>query len=100
MINSSGRNGGFNGNTNGSNRLRGEQYTESTVDSRERSMRDVYRIIFRHQRKMLAFFLLTMAVATGIALFYPKSYRSEAKLFVRLGRENVGLDATTTLGSA
>ena len=40
-------------------------------------------------------------LATGLyVLFVPRQYRSEAKLFVRLGRENVGLDATTTLGQA
>ncbi len=39
--------------------------------------------------------------ATALYVFLaPRQYRSEAKLFVRLGRENLGLDATTTLGQA
>lgn len=64
------------------------------------SPRDVCRVAFRHKKKFLAFFALTLT-ATALATFLArKTYRSESKLFVRLGRENVGLDATTTLGEA
>ncbi|MGB6042858.1 MAG: GNVR domain-containing protein, partial [Pirellulales bacterium] len=37
---------------------------------------------------------LTLAVL----LYWPRSFRSEAKLFVRVGRETVGLDPTATTG--
>ena len=40
---------------------------------------------------------ITAAVAAATFL-WPKSYRSEGKLLVRLGRENATLDATATLG--
>jgi uncharacterized protein involved in exopolysaccharide biosynthesis len=47
---------------------------------------------------MVLFFLLVMAVVAAAAFLGPRSYRSEAKLFLRLGRENVTLDPTATLG--
>ncbi len=64
----------------------------------ETSLRDVSRILFRHRRKVFGFFAFVMAAAIAYLYASPREYRSEAKLFVRLGRENVGLDATTTLG--
>ena len=68
------------------------------TSSSEISLRDIYRILFRHQKKAGGFLLL-MTLATGLyACFAPRSYWSEGKLFVRLGRENVGLDPTATLG--
>jgi uncharacterized protein involved in exopolysaccharide biosynthesis len=64
------------------------------------SLRDIYRVAFRHKKKFLAFFALAMTATTLATLLARKTYLSEGKLFVRLGRENVGLDATTTLGEA
>jgi uncharacterized protein involved in exopolysaccharide biosynthesis len=61
---------------------------------------DLLRIFFRHRRAVVLTFAIVMT-ATGLYVFLaPRQYRSEAKLFVRLGRENLGLDATTTLGQA
>jgi uncharacterized protein involved in exopolysaccharide biosynthesis len=39
-------------------------------------------------------------IAAGVfaIVFFPRSYRSEARIFLRLGRENVGLDPTATTG--
>jgi uncharacterized protein involved in exopolysaccharide biosynthesis len=62
------------------------------------SVGDILRIFFRHRRAVLLFFAVVMTGTALYVLFVPRQYRSEAKLFVRLGRENVGLDATTTLG--
>jgi uncharacterized protein involved in exopolysaccharide biosynthesis len=42
--------------------------------------------------------LLVGAVAAGVLFLTPKTYRSEAKLYVRLGRESVALDPTATTG--
>lgn len=64
----------------------------------EVSLRDLYRVFVRQRRKMLLFFLAAMGASVAVILFAPRSYRSEAKLFVRLGRENVALDPTATLG--
>jgi polysaccharide biosynthesis protein PslE len=62
--------------------------------------RDFLRIIYRHKGKAFCFFTATMLAVAAYAFYFPKTYRSEAKLFVKLGRENAGLDATTTLGQA
>lgn len=64
----------------------------------EVNLRDLYRIFVRHQRRMVLFFLAAMGASVGVILFAPRSYRSEARLFVRLGRENVAIDPTATLG--
>ena len=53
--------------------------------------------MLRHKWKAYSF-MMTMLAAAAYAFYFPKTYRSEAKLFVKLGRENAGLDATTTLG--
>lgn len=44
------------------------------------------------------FFVLVSTATILYAAFAPRTYWSEGKLFVRLGRENVGLDPTATLG--
>lgn len=64
------------------------------------SLRDVYRIAFRHKKKFFAFFFIVVTVVGVATQRTPPTYRSEAMLFVRLGRENVGLDATTTMGQS
>lgn len=46
------------------------------------------------------FFMASLCASGLVALFAPKSFRSEAKLFVRLGRENVVLDSAATLGQS
>jgi uncharacterized protein involved in exopolysaccharide biosynthesis len=64
------------------------------------SLRGLSRSVFRHKRKVAGFFIATMTLVTVTVLLLPRGYRSEAKLFVRLGRENVMLDPTTTLNQA
>jgi uncharacterized protein involved in exopolysaccharide biosynthesis len=61
------------------------------------NLREALRILFRHKRKMLAFFVTTMTLVVLGVIFFPRSYLSEARLFVRLGKESVGLDPTATL---
>jgi capsular exopolysaccharide synthesis family protein len=64
----------------------------------ERSLRDLYYVIFRQKRKIVLFFTAVM-VATILGTFLaPKTYQSEGKLMVRLGRESVTLDPTATTG--
>ena len=59
---------------------------------------DLYEIIFRHKYKIvfvpLAIFLMTV----GIILFFPRKYRSEARLFLQVGRESLAIDPTATTG--
>jgi uncharacterized protein involved in exopolysaccharide biosynthesis len=59
---------------------------------------DLVDILLRHKWKMLAFFATTLALVYVALRLWPRSYESEAKLFVRLGRESVGLDPTATTG--
>lgn len=96
-----GRTHGGDSTRNGGAGFRVEQTPASSGGlSVETSLRDVFRIFFRHRRKVLYFFATVMIAVSVYTAFSPRQYRSEAKLFVRLGRENVGLDATTTLGQA
>lgn len=100
--------GSFNGNGNGDDTKLTGRYRSRFTSSRsaashrlpEPTLRDISRVLFRHRGKMLLFFTLTMMAVVAYVAFSPKKYRSEARLFVRLGRENIGLDATTTLGKA
>src|SRR5687768_9447134 len=53
---------------------------------------------FRHKKKVLAFVLATAAAATLVILYAPRTFRSEARLFLQVGRESVRLDPTATTG--
>ena len=69
-----------------------------SCDASGNALWHVYHALFRHKGKAAVFFV---TVATAVALWTflsPKEYRSEGKLFVRLGRENATLDPTATLG--
>ena len=59
---------------------------------------DLLGMAFRHWKKIAAFCALTFGVAAGIIVFYPRTFVSEAKLYVRIGRENATLDPTATTG--
>src|SRR4051812_28860520 len=61
-------------------------------------LREVLRAVFRHKGKAALFFLAVVAATLLIAFVSPRAYRSQAKLFVRLGRENATLDPTATFG--
>jgi len=62
------------------------------------TLRDLCRVLFRHKFKSISFFCLAVAAGVAGVLFLPRSYESEAKLFVRVGRESVTLDPTATTG--
>ncbi len=55
--------------------------------------------LWRHKGKALLAFVLTMVVIAAVILLRPKSYSSEAKLYLRIGRETVALDPTATTGT-
>lgn len=69
-----------------------------SIDRSSISLREVYQAIFRHKGKVALIFLCVMACTIQVTLFGSRAYRSEARLLVRLGRENVVLDPTVTLG--
>jgi polysaccharide biosynthesis protein PslE len=54
--------------------------------------------LLRHKWKALALFVTIMGAAVAVTALSSRTYRSEAKLFVRLGRENATVDPTATLG--
>lgn len=66
---------------------------------RERSLRDLYYVFFRHKYKAILFFLALTATVAVFTFLSNDVYRSEAKLFVRVGRETVTLDPTATTGT-
>lgn len=60
--------------------------------------RDAARVVFRRWRAFVWTFC-AIAVATVLTLIlYPRSYGSEAKILIRVGRESVSLDPTATTG--
>jgi uncharacterized protein involved in exopolysaccharide biosynthesis len=64
------------------------------------SLREIARIFFRYQRRGVAVFGGSMILIVIALIMCPRKYTSEARLFVRLGRESVTLDPTaTTAGS-
>jgi len=65
---------------------------------RKGSVRDLLYIVFGHKKKMLAFMVLLFGAVAVETLIQPCAYRSEAKLLLRVGRENVSLDPTATVG--
>lgn len=57
-----------------------------------------WNILRRRWRQSAAFFAVTMALVVAGVFLVPKTYQSDAKLFVRMGRESVTLDPTATTG--
>src|SRR5207244_2388859 len=49
-------------------------------------------------RKVVGTFVAVLAVAVAGIFLMARRYGSEAKLFIRVGRESVGLDPTATTG--
>jgi polysaccharide biosynthesis protein PslE len=63
------------------------------------SKREFLRVFFRFQRRGLIVFATVLVLALIGILVCPRKYTSEAKLLVRLGRENLALDPTATMGA-
>ncbi|MCA9143989.1 MAG: GumC family protein [Planctomycetaceae bacterium] len=62
------------------------------------SLRDVARIGFRHIWLSTSIFVLVVCAALAAVFLFPKTYVSEGKLFLRIGRSSVSLDPTATVG--
>jgi uncharacterized protein involved in exopolysaccharide biosynthesis len=63
------------------------------------SRREIARVFFRYQRRgAIVFGSCMLLVVIGLVLC-TRMYTSEARLFVRLGRESVALDPTATTGA-
>ncbi len=66
----------------------------------DHSLREAVRVPWRHKGKALLFFFGVVGAGVAATLLMPKTYRSEGKLLLRLGRENMSLDPTATMGNA
>ncbi|MEG6551077.1 Wzz/FepE/Etk N-terminal domain-containing protein, partial [Desulfocurvibacter africanus] len=56
------------------------------------SLREMLAVLFRRRKAALAFFL-SVTFAVGLfTYFMPKTYRSDTKLLVKVGRESVAVD--------
>lgn len=58
----------------------------------------VARAFYRHKFKAIFCAATIMGLATLVLLYAPRTYRSEARLFLQVGRESVRLDPTATTG--
>ncbi len=65
---------------------------------RQITPRDIARALFRYQRRMVLVFCGVLFLTLVAIALYPRSYTSESKLFIRVGRESVALDPTATTG--
>jgi succinoglycan biosynthesis transport protein ExoP len=75
-----------------------QQLDAPAPDDQQKTLLDTVNALYRQKRKMLVFFILVM-VAVALFTFVPSpEYRSEANLLVRVGRDNVFLEATSTTG--
>jgi len=62
-------------------------------------VRRIRLALSRHRRRSILFFVGTMVLVTIGLIFCPRKYQSEAKLYVRVGRESISLDPTATTGA-
>jgi uncharacterized protein involved in exopolysaccharide biosynthesis len=61
-------------------------------------IRDYVESLFRHKKKILVYNLLVLLFVVGIIMLWPRKYRSEAKIWIKIGRENSHLDPTAATG--
>jgi uncharacterized protein involved in exopolysaccharide biosynthesis len=60
--------------------------------------RATWEVVLRHKKKVLLCPLLAAALGMIVLLYFPRTYRSQAQIFLRVGRESVGIDPTTDTG--
>ena len=65
-------------------------------DLMQTSVRDVVYVVFRHKWKVALVFLVVVLGVTGYSYVVREVFRSEAKLLVRLGRENIAVDPSVS----
>ena len=69
-----------------------------TTHSTGISLLDIGRSLLRHRRLAVGFLLVTLVITVVALKLIPRSFRSEGKLFIRMGRESTTLDAAATIG--
>ncbi len=68
------------------------------ADHRSFKFNDFLQSFFRHKRKAAILALTILIGAALVLVFAPRTYRSEAMLYLQIGRESVRLDPTATTG--
>ena len=63
-----------------------------------RSLSDAFRVLARNKWLSVGIFCAVLGCVVAGLAFAPRTYISEARLFVRVGRESVTLDPTATVG--
>ncbi|MCA9260028.1 MAG: hypothetical protein KDA61_12540, partial [Planctomycetales bacterium] len=61
-------------------------------------VRDFVEAVFRHKKKGLLLSAMIVACGVMVILFFPRKYRSEAKVFLQRCLETVGLNPEATTG--
>lgn len=61
-------------------------------------LRELVATIFRNKFKLLFYNLTVFAFACFVIFFWPRGYRSEAKIWLKIGRENTRIDPTAATG--
>jgi polysaccharide biosynthesis transport protein len=75
-------------------------FTRATMNAgnAEFSPIDLLRAFFRHWRKACLVFVSAVVCSWLALALWPRTYQSETRLFIRVGRESVSLDPTATTG--
>ncbi len=61
-------------------------------------IRDYVESLFRHKKKIILYNLLVLLAISAIIMLWPRTYSSEAKIWIKIGRENSRLDPTAATG--
>ena len=61
-------------------------------------IRDYVESLFRHKKKIFLYNLLVLLAISAIIMLWPRTYRSAAKIWIKIGRENSRLDPTAATG--
>jgi uncharacterized protein involved in exopolysaccharide biosynthesis len=64
----------------------------------KRAVEQVIVSVFRHKKKILIFQAVILTLTFLAIVYWPRKYQSDARLFVQIGRETLGLDPTATTG--
>lgn len=72
----------------------------ATSSKETTSIYQILEVLFRHKKKVVLIPATILAIGLGIALYAPRSYRSEAKLALQVGRQSVNIDPTASTGQA
>ena len=71
---------------------------EKTFVRQPWGLRQFAEAMLRHKKKVAATSLLSLALGILALCYFPRKYRSEAKVYLQLGRESVGIDPVATTG--